>query len=129
MQLGWTILYVPDVMATLAFYETAFGLARAFVDPAGQYGEMATGATKLAFAAEPLAAANGADIRVNRLHDTAAGFEIALVSDDPDAAFARAIAAGATPVRPVELKPWGQKVGHVRDLNGCLVEICAPLPG
>jgi lactoylglutathione lyase len=26
------------------------------------------------------------------------------------------------------MKPWGQKVSYVRDLNGCLVEVCSPVP-
>jgi hypothetical protein len=30
-------------------------------------------------------------------------------------------------VKAVEEKPWGQKLGYVRDLNGCLVEICSPV--
>lgn len=35
MQLGYTILYVPDVPATLKFYEVAFGPPRAFCMKAG----------------------------------------------------------------------------------------------
>ncbi len=46
---GDTILYVPDVPAAMAFYEQAFGLEKLFLHDAGDYGEMNTGATKLAF--------------------------------------------------------------------------------
>lgn len=35
MQLGYTILYVPDVPATLQFYEAAFGLATRFLHESG----------------------------------------------------------------------------------------------
>lgn len=31
MQFGYTILYVKDVKATLAFYEAAFGLTASFL--------------------------------------------------------------------------------------------------
>ncbi|MDR6644219.1 putative glyoxalase superfamily protein PhnB [Luteibacter sp. 1214] len=27
----------------------------------------------------------------------------------------------------MEEKPWGQRVGHLRDLNGVIVEICSPM--
>ena len=37
-------------------------------------------------------------------------------------------AAGATPVKPPERRPWGQVVGFVRDPDGFLVEICTPVP-
>ena len=127
MKLGWTILYVPDVAAAVAFYEAALQLRRGFVHESGTYAEMDTGETKLAFAAESMADINGIRIRRNKPAEVAAGFELCLVSDDPEAAFARAVAAGAVAERPVAVMPWGQKVGHVRDLNGCLVEICSPV--
>lgn len=128
MKLGYTILYVPDVTAAAAFYEKAFDLARRFVHESGQYAEMETGATALGFASEALAEGNGVTIRPNTLRDAAAGIEIGLVTDTPEDAYAHAVASGATPVKPVEVKPWGQKVGYVRDLNGCLVEVCSPVP-
>ena len=49
MQLGYTILYVPDVPATLKFYEAAFGLTTRFLHESGDYGELETGSTALAF--------------------------------------------------------------------------------
>ena len=43
------------------------------------------------------------------------------------AAFARAVAAGATPLKEPVTKPWGQTVAYVRDLDGFLVELCSPI--
>jgi catechol 2,3-dioxygenase-like lactoylglutathione lyase family enzyme len=129
MQLGYTIIYVPDVAASIAFYERAFGLIRGFVHDGGDYGELATGATTLAFAAERMAASHGIEIRPNSPHTPPAGFELAFVTADPEAAVARAVAAGATVAQAVETKPWGQRVGYVRDLDGCLVELCTPMGG
>ena len=38
-----------------------------------------------------------------------------MVLPDPDAAFARAVAAGATVVQPVEDQPYGWRVGRIVD--------------
>ncbi len=127
MKLGWVILYVPDVAAALDFYERAFGLARRFVHESGTYAEMETGATALAFAAEPLAVDHGITLRVSRPGENPAAVEIALTTDDVDAAWSRATEAGASAVKPPEKKPWGQTVAWVRDLNGALVELCTPM--
>jgi len=128
VKLGYTIVYVPDVREAVEFYERAFNLKRRFVHESGQYGEMETGGTALGFAAEALADVNGLAIRANSIGDLAAGIEIGFVTDAPEEAYEHALAAGAAPVKPVEMKPWGQKVAYVRDLNGCLVEICSPVP-
>lgn len=127
MKLGYTILYVADVPATVDFWERAFGLARRFLHESLLYAELDTGETTLAFAGEAAAEMNGVAIRPNRKGELAPGFEIALTTDDPHAAYARAVGAGASAVSPPIEKPWGQVVGYVRDLNGCLVEICTPI--
>ncbi len=128
MKLGYTILYVPDVLQAVEFCEAAFGIKRRYVHDGGQYAEMETGSTALGFASEALAEANGIAIRPNTPRDVAAGIQICLVTETPEQAYAHAVAMGAAPVKPVEVKPWGQKVSYVRDLNGCLVEICSPVP-
>jgi lactoylglutathione lyase len=43
MELGYVIVYVPDVAATVAFYERAFGIKRRFIHESGTYAEMETG--------------------------------------------------------------------------------------
>lgn len=129
MKLGYTIIYVADVPQTIAFYDKAFGIKARFVHESNLYAELDTGSTALAFSGEPMAAMNELAIRPNRKTDVAAGFEIAFVTDDPDAAYQRAVAAGAGALKPPALKPWGQWVGYVRDINGCLVELCSPMAG
>lgn len=124
---GYTILYVPDVTAAIAFYEAAFGLELRFLHESKLYAEMETGAVTLAFAAEDMAEMSGLAIRASRKSDLAPGFELALICVDPQAAWDRALTNGATPVKPPEIKPWGQTVGYVRDLNGCLVELCSDM--
>lgn len=124
MQFGYTILYVEDVNRAVSFYEAAFGLERGFVDEGGQYGELKTGDTRLAFAANTLGEANFPDgFRRNDPAAPPAGIEIAFTTENVSAAFAAAMKAGATPVSQPQQKPWGQTVGWVRDLDGVLVEI------
>ena len=125
MQFGYCILYVPDVPAALSFYEQAFGLSRKFLHESNTYGELATGTTKLAFAAEELASGHG-EFRPNRPNEKPCAMEVALVTDDVTAAFQRATAAGAQVHQKPEQKPWGQTVAYVRDPNGFLVELCTP---
>jgi catechol 2,3-dioxygenase-like lactoylglutathione lyase family enzyme len=128
MQLGYTIVYVPDVAASLAFFERAFGLQRKFLHESGTYGELDTGATTLSFAAHALGDMNFAGGHVHA--DTSAqplGFEIALVTDDVPAAHTRALASGAREMASPVAKPWGQVVSYLRCPDGVLVELCTPV--
>jgi len=122
MRLAYTILYVPDVPGTLAFYEHALGLTRRFLHEGNDYAELETGATGLAFAAESLTS-EIVDFARNRPDGKPAGAEVGFVANDVPTAFARAVAAGALAVQPPTQKPWGQVVSYVRDCNGFLVEL------
>ena len=50
-----------------------------------------------------------------------------MIVDDPDAAFERAVAAGATVVSPVSDQPYGWRVGRISDPFGHHWEIGNPL--
>lgn len=128
--LGYTIFTVENVEDTVTFFTEAFGLKRRFVTPEGDYGELVTGGTTLAFVANELAHSN---------LDAAGGFReldpstppiagsITLVTSDVGGVRAQAIARGATSyVAPID-KPWGQTVTSVRDPNGILIEIATPV--
>jgi len=128
MKLGYTIVYVDNVAATLAFYESAFGFARGFVHASGDYGELITGETTLAFATIALGQSHFAEpMQPVSLGQPVVGIELAFVTDDVPAAFARACAAGALPLAPPEPKPWGQTVAYVRAQEGTLIELCSPV--
>lgn len=125
------ILYVKDVSASLAFYEKAFGLVRRFFhdDNGKAYGELETGAARLAFASLQLAGEHlPQEVLAASLDRPPLGFEIALVTADVPALYARALAAGAIRVSEPAAKPWGQTVAYLRDNTGHLVELCTPLP-
>ena len=128
MKLGYTILYVQSVTDTVAFYERAFGLERGMLTPFHEYGELKTGDTKLAFAANSFAKTlTGVAVEEAAPGKAAPPLELGLVTDEVEAAFAKAVEAGAIAVKKPERKPWGQLVGYVRDNNGFLVEICSPM--
>lgn len=130
VSLGYVILYVKDVSASLVFYEQAFGLSRRFFndDKGKAYGELETGAARLAFYSLELAKTQVKEFVASSPEKMPLGFEIALVTADVPALFARAVKAGATLVSAPEVKPWGQTVACVRDLDGHIVEITSPLP-
>lgn len=128
MKFGYTIVYVPDVEASLAFFEQAFGLSRRFLHESGLYGELDTGDTALAFAAHELGDMNfpGGHVAAHSSKQPL-GVEIALVTTDVAAAHAKAVAAGATALSAPVAKPWGQVVSYVRCPDGTLVELCTPI--
>ena len=128
MKLGYTIIYVPDVAASLAFCEQAFGLTRRFLHESGTYGELDTGETTLSFAAHELGDANfpGGHVAAH-MSTQPLGFEIGLVTSDVAGAHARAVKAGATELSAPVTKPWGQVVSYVRCPDGLLVELCSPI--
>lgn len=116
----YTILYVTDVKATLEFYKKAFGFAEKFITSEGDYGELDTGATTLAFANFSVAEYNGVKIHKIAAGDVPPPVEIAFVVDNVAEAFTRATVAGATVVIEPTQKPWGQTVAYIRDNNGFL---------
>ena len=131
VSLGYVILYVSDVAAELAFYGKAFGLAKRFYhdDDGKAYGELETGATRLAFASLKLAESHlKQKVVVASPGKTPIGVEIALTTSDVASWYKRALEAGASSVSEPTAKPWGQTVAYVRDPQGHLVEICTPMP-
>ncbi|XXX73533.1 VOC family protein [Sorangium sp. So ce134] len=123
--LGGVVVYVPDVVEAAAFYERAFGFERKFVSDGKDYCEL-RGDVPLGFVQEDFIQKHLPEFVKNRSGARPAGFEIIVTSKDVDAAFARAVQAGAAPVAEPHDMPWGQRVSYVRDLNGVLVEICSP---
>ena len=128
MKFGYTIIYVPDVSASLEFFQQAFGFERRFLHESGAYGELETGQTTLAFASHDLGELNfpaghvAAHASIQPL-----GIEIAFVTEDVIQAHHQAVAAGAVQLAAPVKKPWGQVVSYVRCPDGTLVELCSPI--
>ncbi|MBB1594749.1 VOC family protein [Achromobacter sp. UMC46] len=130
MKFGYTIIYVPDVAASLAFFERAFGFSRRFLHESQTYGELDTGDTTLSFAAHELGAMNFSAGHVEASSSPKPlGMEVAFVTDDVAAAHAQAVLLGATELSAPTAKPWGQVVSYLRCPDGTLVELCTPMQG
>ena len=128
MNFGYTIVYVASVPDALRFYEKAFGFQVRFIHESVQYGELDSGSTTLAFASHAMGEMNfGADYAPVSASATPPGIELAFVTDDVPAAYAKAVAAGAVPLHAPARKPWGQIVAYVRSLEGTLIELCSPM--
>ena len=123
----YTILYVEDVPATLAFFENGFGLKRLMLHESGDYGELDTGTTKLAFSSLELMESIGKN--PSRPAPAKPTFEIAFEVEDVATALAKALTAGAKLVQDTEEMPWGQTTAYVSDTNGFLIEICTAVAG
>jgi lactoylglutathione lyase len=127
-RLGWVILYVADPGDAVDFYERAFALSRRFVAEGNSYAELETGSTTLSFAAYELADGNlPSGFQRASPEQPPFNVELALVFDDVEAAYARALEEGADGLAEPARKPQGQTVGYVRDPFGNLIEIASPL--
>jgi len=110
------MLTVKDAGAAIAFYRNAFGAVEEsrVTTPTGQVvAELAIDGLPFFVVDENPAAFNlspssldGTTVRLN------------LIVDDPDAATARAIAAGASEVFPVSDQPYGLRQGRIADPDG-----------
>lgn len=128
MKYGYTIIYVKNVKATLEFYSNAFGFQIRFQTPENDYGELISGETTLAFASIELGESNfRKGIQKTDKAEKPFGVELAFVSENIEEDFEKALQMGATAYEPLVEKPWGQKVGYLRDNNGFLIEICTPI--
>jgi len=128
MKFGYTVVHVSDVTATVAFYETVFGLTRGMVTP--YYAEMATGETTLVFSSADLekgeVPADFIGYQENTAALPAAGIHLSFLTPDVETAYRQAITQGASPLKAPQLKPWGQTIAFLRDLNGVVVTLATP---
>ena len=128
MKYGYTILYVESVHETLDFYQKAFGFQQKFITPEKDYGELISGETTIAFASIELGKTNlKKEFTTINGSEKPFGVEMAFVTNNIESDFNKALEMGATKFEPVKEKPWGQKVGYVRDNNGFLIELCTPI--
>lgn len=129
-KLGYAILFVKDVAASLTFYEQAFGLSRRFFhdDNGKAYGELETGAACLAFASHEMAKVQlNQEVTFASADRPPLGVEVALVTADVPALHSQAVKVGASSVKDPATMPWGQTIAYVRDIDGHLIELCTPV--
>jgi lactoylglutathione lyase len=128
MKYGYTIIYVSSVEEALEFYKNAFGFEVKLILESKAYGELATGDTTLAFASHEMGDLNlGGKYSRTSINDIPFGVELSFTTEDVTAAFNRAVASGAAPIKEPDQKPWGQVVAYVRAIDGSIIELGTPI--
>lgn len=128
IKFGYTILYVNDVTKSIEFYEQSFGFKRKFITPENDYAELDTGNTTLSFASKQLgntSLKNG--FLESSLQEKPFGIEIALIADNVKEVVENSLKNGASLLEESIVKPWGQTVAYIRDIDGFLIELCSPI--
>jgi len=125
VKFGYTILYVNDVTKSVDFYESSFDFVRRFITPENDYAEMETGGTTLAFASLALGKSNlKAGFQESSVVGKPFGIELAFSTDNVQTTLEKAQKQGAVLVEPPVVKPWGQTVAYILDIDGFLIELC-----
>lgn len=130
MKLSNIIIYVDDIPATVGFYKDAFGIDVGYKNETCGYVELDTGDTRISFITRKAADDIGLKFAPINLSDAPPGIEITFTVDDVDAAFKKAVAAGAISwVEPADMH-WGQRISYVRcKHSGILIEIASHVSG
>lgn len=126
MKFAGTVLYVDHVSAAVDFYRRAFGFELRFFDEALGFAELETGGSTLAIAAHSLGEMLMPGVYQRPAGGQPAGVEIAFLTSDVPASFAKAITEGASPVAAPKRMPWGLEVAYVRAPEGTLIGFSEP---
>jgi uncharacterized glyoxalase superfamily protein PhnB len=127
IKLWYIILYVPHVVNAMEFYETILWFEKKFITPEGDYGEVFSGETTLAFAQNTLWKNNIWDFQEIIPSEKPVWIELAFTTENVDALYEKILKNNGISIKPPEVKPWWQTVAYVRDPNGFLLEICTPI--
>jgi lactoylglutathione lyase len=120
-RIGYVILYVSDLDASIEFYRDVVGLPYRFTD-AG-YAEFATEGTRFA-----LYERRRAEWLTGRTVTPGPAAEIVLLVDDVDAHASRLQALGTTVLSGPTDRPWGHRTVHIADPDGFVVELAGEIP-
>jgi lactoylglutathione lyase len=119
-RLGYAILFVDDLEASVQFYRDTLGVPLRFSSET--YAEFATEAAKFAlFSRAALPELIGREVPSGPVPWPQG--EIAFFIEDPDAEHQRLVRAGVTILAPPTDRPWGERTLHVTDPEGNVVEL------
>ena len=120
-RIGYVILYVEDLGASVEFYRDVVGLPYKFTD-AG-YAEFGTEGTRFA-----LFERRRAEWLTGRTVAPGAAGEVVVMVDDVDAWTDRLAARGVEVLSGPADRPWGHRTVHVADPDGFVVEFAQEIP-
>lgn len=114
--LGYVILFVEDLAASVPFYRDVVGFEHKFTD-AG-YAEFATGAARFA-----LFERRRAEWMLGTAARPGPAAEVVVMVDDVDAEATRLVAASVPLLAAPTDRPWGHRTLHLADPDGFVVEL------
>lgn len=118
------VVFVKDIAASRHFYEDLLGM-QVEMDFGANVGFMGGLAIwEVGSAYELVHGRKAEDVPVLGRDNLELYFE----TDDLDAAWERLREAGVTVIKPLREQPWGQRVVHIADPDGHIVEIAEPMP-
>lgn len=119
--IGYVILYVGELEASVEFYRDVVGLEYKFTD-AG-YAEFDAGGVRFG-----LYERRRAEWLTGRGVTPGAGGEVVVMVDDVDACAERLAGLGVPVLSGPADRPWGHRTVHVADPDGFVVEFAAEIP-
>jgi lactoylglutathione lyase len=118
---GYVILYVSDLIASIEFYRDVLRLPFKFAD-AG-YAEFDTGGTRFA-----LYERRRAEWLTGRPVAPGPAAEVVFVVEDVDTEAAEVASRGAAILSGPADRPWGHRTVHLADPDGFIVELAQEIP-
>lgn len=119
-RLGYAILFVSDIGASVRFYRDVLGVPFRFANKT--YAEFATEGAKFGlYARHALPALIGAHAPTGPVPWPQG--EVAFFVEDPDGDHERLRRAGVTILAPPTDRPWGERTLHIADPDGNVVEL------
>jgi lactoylglutathione lyase len=120
-RVGYIILYVGDLAASIAFYRDVLGLPFKFQD-AG-YAEFSTKGTRFA-----LYEKRRAEWLTGRAVTPGPAAEVVFMVDDVDAYARRLAGSGISIISGPADRPWGHRTIHLLDPDAFIVELAQDIP-
>jgi catechol 2,3-dioxygenase-like lactoylglutathione lyase family enzyme len=120
------ILYVEDQERATRFYEAVLGRAPRLEVPGMTEFGLAEHATLGLMPVAGIRKLLGPDLPDPARAAGVPRAELYLVVDDPEAAHARALGAGARQISPLRSRSWGADVSYVLDLDGHVLALARP---
>lgn len=125
LRIATTVIYVADLAAAVNFYRRALGWEPRYYDEPAGFAELgADGRLSLAADRAGELMMPGA---YNQHGKRVSAVEVAFFSDDVPAAYERAVAAGASPLTPPRVMPWGQTVAYAQSPEGTILGFVTPM--